>query len=327
MVDVMGMLLRTLNRRWLGVTGWVYLLSMILGGSCFFLLGRYHHLHEWTFHGYIHFEGFSLGHERLVVSQRWVNNKVLFHHLFIDTGECVTYAAKDHPDDQLDIYSLQKAPAMFSLALDKNGSSTRKVVLSRTGSRGRIIDLDNNHSLLFDSYTTKGLESLFSGQLTYQGKQAISDDNHWVIFTQVQPEVWQSLIEWLRTTYQWNLDFLPEGWRYQAQILDLKGSMDGKCWLYTSSMPEYALHPMGKGFASLDQYKVRSKKNLTAELPDSILRWYALPIEPGFLSSRQWCIILAIMTLPVGLSLLLRFFRRNKPSQIVAPSNEVPATS
>ncbi len=298
-------MLKLLSRRCLGVACWVYFLSLMLAAFLFWMLPGSPVVHTWNFQGTIRFEGFTRDHRKLVVNNQRADRTV-FHQLRIDTGECTTYLPLQHPDQELDYQSLMKTPSSLSIFDNPIESHLRGLHLQRADGSTRTIPCKTEHVCFYsDSSTMKTLT-----QLTTFGNAAIDDNELLLIVTRQYAQPWQPLIPWLRKTLSWSPDFLGEGWRYSAAIIDLTTNQEIACPLWTHDQPIYSLHPEGLGFAVLDEKVVGTTFAAQTQFSTSKISWYTLPLGPTHHSHVQWYLILGAFALPITISLLLSLFRR-----------------
>ena len=310
-------MLKLLSRRWLGVSCWVYLLSLMLAAFLFWMLPGSPVVHTWNFEGTIRFEGFTRDHRHLVVNNRQ-SDRSLFHQLRVDTGECTTYLPLQHPDNELDYQSLMKEPPSLMF------SSTGLLLVKPNGNK-RLIDCGQGHLSFAISDPKSSLRMVSWGSYLFtRGEVVISDNERWLIMTRQYAQPWQPLIPWLRKTLSWSPDFLSEGWRYSAAIIDLNTNQEIACPLWTHDQPTYSIHPEGLGFAVLDEKVVGTTFAAQTEFSTSKISWYTLPLGPAHHSLQQWYLILGAFVLPIAVFLFLALFHRLRMGKASAITAEAP---
>ena len=316
-------MLKLLSRRWLGVACWVYLLSLMLAAFLFWMLPGSPVVHAWNFDGTIRFEGFTCDHQHLVVTNMRPDRTV-FHQLRIDTGECTTYLPLQHPDKELDYQSLMKKASSLRLSHFEGDESKSGLILQRADGTKRTI-LINTERLNVEPFNSPSRGAfIITVPATTFGNSVISDNERWLIVTRQYAEFWQSLIPWLRKTLSWSPDFLSEGWRYSAAIIDLNTNQEIACPLWTHDQPTYSIHPEGLGFAVLDQKAIGAAAPMQMPNYASTITWYTLPLSPAHHSFQQWYLILGACALPIAVSLFLALARRQRQDKAPAITVEAP---
>jgi len=310
-------MLKLLSRRWLGVACWVYLLSLLLAAFLFWMLPGSPVTHTWNFEGTIRFEGYTLDHRNIVITNHRPDRTV-FHHLHIETGTCTTFLPLQHPDHELDFQSLLKKASTLTMTHIEGDESKSGLTLQRADGSKRTILINTNHLNLEPFASVRRSISIIAPVTTF-GTSAISDNESMLILTRQYAELWQPLIPWLRKTFSWSPDALAEGWRYSATIIDLNTNQEIVCPLRTYDQPTYTIHPEGLGFAVLDQKTTGAAGPMRLPNYLSTINWYTLPLGPASHSLRQWYFILGAFCLPIALSMLMNLFRRKRRVPVSVP--------
>lgn len=280
-----------------GVAGWVYLLGLVLAVTLYALLPLSSIIHSWKFDNYIVFQGFTKDQRRLVFTE-WTNGPARFHHLHIDTGAITTYAAKDHPDEELDFKLIMKKPYQLTYASMIQEPSKAPYTLIRPD--GSCRELPFTPAAKTETILVKGSPVVVR---KFVGSQefAITEDEHWLIVNHREEELWLHALPWLKKHFSWDLSEITDGWRYSARIFDLTTNQEYRCHLRTLAQPQFQVHPRGDGFAAFD---IREKG--TPTVYTSVINWYHLPPGRGYHSARQWGLIAGVFLLPPLLTLIGR---------------------
>lgn len=283
-------MLQFLGRRWWGVSGWTFLLSLTLASVLYWLLPVSHAAHRWTFEGTVRFEGFTRDHQRLVVSNTR-SGGTMFHY-----------------------QSLMKEPP--SLMFNTTG-----FLLVKSDGQKRQIHCTLDH-VSFAIRDPKSSLSSYGGKYLLQSREAaLSDNESWLIMTRQYPTPWRQALQWLQKTLTWSPSVLSEGWSYSAVIIDLNMNKEIVCPLQTYCLPRYFIHPEGLGVAVLDERIEGTTFTKQTQFSNGTLTWYTLPLGQAHHSFLHWCLILAAFGLPVGLSMLWNLLRRKRRMPVDLPTH------
>lgn len=281
-------MLRWLTYRWLGVAGWVYLLGLALAACLFWLLPASAVVHRWPFPVAVKINGFSED-GGIIVTESQTNKKWRLDRrdgtkrvAALENIANLHQAAKSH-------WKLNYSRTWFNpprLVLT-NEETERSLLICTSAS-----DVQVAHFYASNSSTMSASESL-----TAKGMAAISQDGRWLILKNSRAPFWRDLKNWLQDTWNWQLSLLPDGFRYDAVVMDLQANRERIVTLYDAGSPEFHISPDGKGFV----VEAVSRDILgTPKLESSTtLSWYSLPVGMACHYFKQWCVIVGAFLLPV----------------------------
>jgi hypothetical protein len=321
-------MLQFLSRRWWGVTGWGYLLSLGVATGLYCMLPMSHTAaHIWSFDGTIRFEGFTRDHRNLVITNQRPDRTV-FHHIQIETGVCTTYLPLRHPDHEIDFQSLMKERCSLkyvehglNFLLDQprgnHGLPTLVLVKPDGSEQTFYCDVGILGSGRINGSTSQGFTFLWKSDFAC-GLASIDGNERWLIATRRFSEAWQPVLQWVQKTFAWKPSYLGDGYRYSAAIIDVVTSQEIACPLQAHNEPHYAMHPEALGFAVLDVREIGVNATTGGSM-SSTLTWYHLPLGPTHHSLQQWYFILAAFVVPVVVLMLWNVFGRKRSMPVCVP--------
>lgn len=334
-------MLQWLSRRWWGVSGWGYLLSLGLAVGMYWMLLGSHAVHQWTFERSVQIKGFSDDLECIIVKQD-TSEGPKYSHLNLKTGATSTHPPNQFPDYlPIDEYKSRFTSLWYSkpntealldeitLRLISNGITLETVQCNAQGLKDWLIELakleDSRHFM--DSFRDKPItaeavlahmkaskEKLdYSYHLSLKGQGACSEDGRWLILTLKQDSPIQAWAAWLKKKFHWKVDISRIGSSFSTLVIDLTTHDQITCTLSIHNRPTYAIHPVGVGFAVLQDAGSIATPNR------STIDWVSLPLGSVPLSIQQWCLILAAFGVPVVLSMLWNTLRRKRSVPVPVP--------
>ena len=117
-------MMQLLSRRWLGVSCWVYLMSLALAGLMYWLLPGSSALQRWSFDGEIKIRGFTDDLDSMVVRHE-SNDGTYYYLLNLQTGGATCLKLARLPDyHDLDAFKTKES----FLDLDKSKDATSKTI-------------------------------------------------------------------------------------------------------------------------------------------------------------------------------------------------------
>lgn len=307
-------MLQWLSRRWWGVTGWGYLLSLGLAAFLFWLLPTSSHIHRWTFRGAGFLDGFTDENGMFVVVNDG-NNKLSYYRLDISNGSVSSIANKSYPDRPVRSEGYQLS---YSKSVPWDHPARIELVNKTKGLKQEVPNTDLHIEVAYQ-YFVHGAGSYATISLTRAGIVALSNDGRWLILLSQPTNTWFSLKNWLREKWKWEPTFLPNEFSHAAVIIDLHENKTFRCELNTRHEPEYVIGLDGRGFAVVDQKRNIVGSTEIRDASETIISWYGLPPAPARHSLDQWCIILGTFLVPVGLMMLRNMLRRKRRVPVPVP--------
>ncbi|MFT3878940.1 MAG: hypothetical protein QM703_04680 [Gemmatales bacterium] len=308
-------MLQFLSRRWWGVTGWGYLLSLGLAVFMYWLLPMSSHIYRWTFAGAGFLDGFTDDSGMFVVVNDG-NNNFGYYRLDINNGTMSKIANKTYPDRPL------RSNEGFELSYSKSAAydhpAKMELVNKAKGIRKEIPNTDLNIEVAY-VYFGHGWGSSTTISLKRAGLVAMSNDSRWLILLSQPVNSWFSLKNWLRDKWKWDPTFLPNEFSRAAVIIDLHEYKTTRCELNTRYEPEYVIGLDGKGFAVVDQKRDLGGNAEIRDASETIISWYGLPPTPAHHSVDQWCFILGAFLVPVGVMMLRNLLLRKRSVSVSVP--------
>lgn len=337
-------MLQFLSRRWWGVMGWGYLLSLGLAVGMYWLLLGSSIVHHWTFERSVQIKGFTDDFESLVIKHE--NSEATeYLHLNLKTGAKSSHQLNHLPD----YFPIDEFKSRFTslLCTVHNPETSRDKVTISLMTNGAILDTVQSSAEGLSTWVNdwakssyfgdlkriiqstesdpKRLDTLLRGlqerekiceysyPLSVKGQGVCSTDGRWLILTKKHDSLIQSWAAWLKKKFQWKVNTSRIGLSYSALIIDLSTREQITCPLSIHTQPTFVIHPKGVGFAVLQE----SDTSKIASL--STIDWYTLPLGPAYHTFQQWCLILAAFGVPVALLMFWNLLCRKRRQLVAVP--------
>ncbi len=312
-------MLQFLSRRWWGVSGWTFLLSLMLAAFMFWVLPTSRAVHQWSFQGLAYVVGFMNQGRTLLVKQirhdGYCRYKINLQSGHVE--QCIEPVAMG----QDELQQTSKVPYSLTRTVYFANEKPCELILT-DGRTGKAHTIPGNNSDIYlgvGGGVIGGRKSSEVKELETSGRAAMSLDERWLLITHSQPMFWNNLIVWLRQKTGWTLSFVSEGSIYHATAIDLLNDVRTVFSLRAARVPEFDVHPQGLGFAVVEgnpgYLALPSEKNNY----QTMIEWYSLPLRPAFHSFQQWCLIFAAFAVPVGSSMLWNLLRRKGRAPVSVP--------
>lgn len=311
-------MLKFLNRRWRGVTGWVYLFALVSAGLMYWMLPATQAAYQWSFRGVAYVVGFVDQNRGMLVKQLW-GDGCCWHVINLSTGAEQQYADLEGVDKSCLIQS-SRVPYILSRTTGLLGNQANKLVLldERTEKVHDITNKLSDHSVLLGTggMAVTGWNAYTSVELKTEGDAAMSKDGRWLLMSQFEIKEWNRLITWLQQKTGWNWAFAFKDENWNGVLIDLLTNETSFFVLSIHHSPRYEVHPDGLGFAVVDDDpKSLSINGLPQDIGQTTIQWYVLPFGVKHHTLNQWAMITGAFALPLLLSISrgwIRGCRREK---------------
>ncbi|MFT3878941.1 MAG: hypothetical protein QM703_04685 [Gemmatales bacterium] len=310
-------MLQFLSRRWWGVTGWGYLLSLGLAGVMFFSLTRSAAVAQLTLQGILFIDGFMHDQKHLMITQS-VDPRIAYYAFDIESASVVAVFNSG--------YLMYMEPCHRAMVVTKKGVEHEMFIVTNreSGSAGgeeRIIvgRVSSNQYLVGEGHSSFDLKAKASVdteakvfRVSLTGHQVISLNNRWLLYADRSITPWKVTRDWFQ---KWQAPAMPsiaadDGYLYQTNLFDCDNKRIVATIQTTEKMPEYAISPQGDSFVVIEYHP---------ETAESTITKYSLPLGPAYHSVQQWCLILAAFGVPVGLMMLRNVLRRMRRMPVSVP--------
>ncbi len=305
-------MLQFLNRRWIGVTGWVYLFSLLSAGTMFGLLPRSAAVAQLTLPGQLFIDGFTIDQKHLMIRQS-VDPQISYYLLDLDS---VSVTVESKPG-----YLMFIEPYQQAMVVTKQQKEYEVFIVTKTDGSADTgferIPLGRFLSNLFpvgegrSTFDLKAKATVDTNAEVYRislnGAQAISSNSCWLLGTERSITLWKVIKDWYQ---KWQNPLLPidgeEGYLYQTFLFDCVSKRKVATIQTAVRIPEYAISPQGDSFVVIEYLPHTAQ---------SIITKYTLPLGTAYHSLPYWCIILATLGVPILWSMLLNRLRQRRQLQ------------
>jgi hypothetical protein len=315
-------MLKLLSRRWLGVTGWGYLFSLLLAVGVYWILPTSRAVHQWSFSGIAYVVGF-MDQDRTMLVKQIQHDGHGKYKIDLQSGQVERYADPETsgPDD---LKQTSKMPyTLMRIVSLANNTPNKLELIDKRNKAIHTIPGDTTYIWLHGGMDTSNGRRTNFAELTTSGSAAMSLDERWLLMTFNQPKLWNSLIAWLREKTGWAWPFDSDGSIHHAIIIDLVNDERTSFPLPAGRVTQFEVHPQGLGFAVLDGNSYSTLPTHQDE-KHTMIEWYSLPVGPAHHSQEQWSFILGAFALPIAISLLLSLLGKLRMGKASAITAEAP---